>query len=297
MAYYPQSTSGLNHITYPAGPTAVGTTLTASGSTHTKGSYAELVASLGFTANTVDVVVTATDATSGRRYLFDIATGAGGAEVVVVPNLYAEGESAASAGYGAGIYPLRLAVASGTRVSARCQSQTGSATMAIAVTFSAAGGVAGCASYTAYGTDTANTQAVGQVDPGGTADTKGSYLELTASTGIVIQELLAVMQRGPAASTAGATWAIDIATGAGGAEVVLIPDLRHVVGANAGSNTASQPRSYRFPTYIASSTRLAVRASCSINTANSRLRDVVLYGATAPSESGSSGSGAWAFAG
>ena len=46
MAYYPQSATGLNAISYPSGNAQ--TTVTASGSTNTKGSYTDIAASAAF---------------------------------------------------------------------------------------------------------------------------------------------------------------------------------------------------------------------------------------------------------
>ena len=37
--HHPQSTTGLNYITYPVGPTASGTALTYGGAANTKGAY------------------------------------------------------------------------------------------------------------------------------------------------------------------------------------------------------------------------------------------------------------------
>lgn len=292
MAWYPQNATGLNYISYPAGPTPVGLGLTASASANTKGSYAQLVASTTFTCNSVQVVVANTITTGTRYYLFDVATGAGGSETVVIPNIPVEGAgTATSALYASGIWPVPLAIASGTRVALRCQGSTGSVTMNVSMTLIAAGGVAGVSSVTNYGSDTSTSLAV-SVDPGASANTKGSYSQITASTSSVTQWLQTMFALDHT-SPANTFWLVDIATGAAASEVVLMPDL---LVANAGTQAAVQPKSYDMLTYIANATRIAVRCSCTSNTATTRLLSVAMLATAAPSEP-SGGGGAFPYVG
>lgn len=291
MPYYPQNATGLNYVTYPAGPTATGTSLTSSASTNTKGSYAQFTASLGFTANAIEVNVIAGQA-NPRAFLLDIATGAAASEVVVVPNLMVDNTlNTAGSHTAASAFFIPLAIASGTRVAARVQCSTGSQSIEVSLTFAAAGGVAGVSSVSNYGANTGTSGGV-QIDPGGTIDTKGSYAQITSSTSGVAQWVaLNLGTRGNAAPSS-ARWCVDLATGAAASEVVLIPDARFVIGTNPGTMV---PRSKAFLTYIASATRIAARASCSINDATDRLVDLVVLAATAPSETSGSGAGAWVF--
>lgn len=281
MTAYPTSASGLNYITYPAGPTPTGTTLTAAGSSHTKGSYTAFTASSSFAAQLVSLfaLITSNQATD---YLFDIATGAGGAEVVVIANLALThlGTTTSPGVYGEWSVPL--AIASSTRIAGRCQCSTASDVVELALTLVASNGAVGCTSTETIGADTSTTT-LAQVDPGGTANTKGAYTQLSASTGIVYQVIMPIIHEIAHNTSGSVRWALDIATGAGGAEVVLIPDLR------LKSNTTwliNGPASYTFLTYIAASTRIAARASCSVNTATLRLCNVGAVGAVAPAESG-----------
>lgn len=282
MAHYPQSAAGLNYITYPAGPGTGGATLTASGTANTKGSYTELTSSSGFECNSIAVTIRNTSTTEGVHYLFDIATGAGGAETVVVPNL--SGESTWSSGSTAsnGTFVLPLTISSATRIAARCQASTGSQTMAMSLSLVAAGDTDGPTSYTDYGADTA-TSDLTQVDPGGVADTKGSYTEITASTSAVTQILSMMSSLSGNGNPSTSIWMVDIATGAAGSEVVLVPDIMVTATVTVGS---INPRSITLMTYIAASTRLAVRASCAITDATDRLIYIALLAATAPAETG-----------
>ena len=280
MAYYPQNATGLNYITYPAGPTVgSATVVTASGSANVKGSYAQISASIGFTCNAIYL-----DCYGGNsqndEYKLDFATGAGGAETVVIPDITLTLANGDPTEKGSRRFPL--AIASGTRVSARVACTTGSRNLRCALTIMAAGGVAGISTFIVGGPTA--------IDPGGSANTKGSYAQLFASTSAVLQ-WLSIGMATAALSTIGTSWYADVATGAGGAEVVLIPDINAVIGV---SNGAIHHCFHEMLTYIAASTRIAVRASSDNTSAGTRGFDATLIGGTAPSES--SGGGAFSAA-
>lgn len=290
MAYYPQSAVGLNYITYPVGPASAGLSVNTAAGANTKGSYVEVIASSPFDSVLIQILILLTTATNGLQMLTDIATGAGGAEAVCIPDIMRSNHATTASDTG-GLYILPLEIASGTRIAARCQASTGSSTEVLAITLVAAGGAPGIATFVNYGANTVDSGGT-QIDPGGSANTKGSYTQITASTSAVIQSLLSMTAlAGNNSAAATATWAYDIATGAGGAEVVLIPDLRMQTRLLNGStaSVAMSPRSQPFLTYIAASTRIAVRASCNITDATDRLIDVAFIAGTAPAEPSSGG--------
>lgn len=280
MPYYPQSATGLNYISYPAGPTATAATLTASGSTHTKGAYTQFVASSPFACNLLQIEVV-TASVSGGLYLFDIATGGSGSETVVVPNIMIDRYSGATSHSGSGFYVIPISIPAGTRISARCQCSTGSGTLEVGITIIAAGDLVSPSTWTQNGVTTATTRGT-QVDPGASANTKGAYSQVIASTAAVAQ--LAVIQFSNIATITAinARWCVDIATGAAASEVVLVPDLRW--GAAGVQGIPAYPRSITFLTYIPASTRIAVRASCSSNDSSFRLFDVAILTAVAPND-------------
>ena len=80
---------------------------------------------------------------------------------------------------------------------------------------------------------------------------------------------LRMMRAGGGGVMTAAQFAFDLATGAAGAETVLIPDLRYSTGSGSYA-IYSGWRHYTFPTYIASSTRIAARCSCDITAAGDR---------------------------
>lgn len=284
MANYPQDATGLDYETHPAGPTVSADTLTAAGSANTKGSYAEFTASSGFECNQVIVRITASDASAGRLYLMDLATGAGGAETVIVPNMATD--VCASLGlFGRAVFDLPLEIASSTRIAGRVQCSTAGGTITVAITLVAAGDTPGCTSFDDYGTNT-GTSGLTSVDPGGSADTKGSYSEITASTSAVSQVIVPMFTIEGNTAPSSNQWAVDIATGAGGSETVLIPDLRLSLHSNG---PIMDPRSFTFLTFIADTTRIAARASSVITDATDRVFYIGLLTATAPSEPSATG--------
>lgn len=286
MPFYPTSASGLAVTGTPAGPGVGAPSVTASGSANTKGSYTQLVASASVTSNSAIIsALFGTNAIDGLAQLFDVATGAGGAETVVIPNIATDmastGLGTAWAANFAAVLPWR--VTSGTRIACRTQANSGSRVIQPDVTLIAAGSFTGISSFVNYGADTSDSGQT-QVDPGGTANTKGSYSQLTASSSAVTQSLLLMVTWGGKTTgvAGGGMWAIDIATGAGGAEAVLMADLRAAQMDNIGNCDGFNSRMQDFLTYIPASTRIAARASCTSNNATNRLIDVGLLAGTAP---------------
>lgn len=280
MPTYPTSAAGLNYASYnDASSTPTGTSLTANASAHTKGVYSAFIASSGFDAQqiTIEAITTSNAATD---YLFDIATGAGGAEVVVIANIGATHFGSTSSVAVWGHWEIPFAIAASTRISGRCQCSTGGDVIELVITLVGSNGAVGCTATETIGAVTGSTTLT-QIDPGGTANTKGSYTALTASSGIIYQAIAPLFHEISHNTSGSVRWAVDIATGAGGAEVVLIPDLR------LKSNTTwliNGPSAYAFLTYIPASTRIAVRAACSVNTATLRLFNAGAVGSVAPAE-------------
>lgn len=287
MAYYPTSATGLNFISYPVGPTANGgLDVATANAANTKGSYVELINSTPFATNWIVIDMIGAN-TTGQRYLFDVATGGAGAESNFINNVMVEGAANSSGQACHGAYWIPVAIPASSRISIRAQSNAATTKhIFVQITLINAGTMPGLglSAINSYGADTANSR--GQmVDPGGVADTKGAYTQITASTTGVSQWLMIAFTFGGNSAPVSAVWAVDLATGGAGAETVLIPDLRIVT---TGGMMPSPP-SFSFPIYIVGSTRLAVRASCSIIDATDRLISCMIYGATAPAEGGSGG--------
>lgn len=276
MAYYPADATGLVYMTYPAGPTALATTLTANASANTKGVYAEMVASSAAATNWLQLQIILTNITSMNGVLCDIATGAAASEVVLIPNIYSEGNTSGSVIPHAIYGPWPVDIAASTRIACRIQGGTGGVAIQVVLTHWNAGDTDGATAYTAIGVST-TTSAGPTVDPGGSANTKGAYTEIVASSAALAQVLTLETCSDANAAPTSATWYLDVATGAAASEVVLIPDM---VRTSSGTTECLFPRSNTVLTYIAASTRIAVRSACSVTDATDRILRVGMLLAT-----------------
>lgn len=113
-----------------------GTTITASGSAHTKGSYTQLIASSAKDAFGITILIwgAQTAASTNNRGLLDIAIGASSSEIDIVPNLMYGGTATWNGTtHSPAVYYFPLYIPSGTRISARSQNVTASRTCTVAV--------------------------------------------------------------------------------------------------------------------------------------------------------------------
>jgi len=253
---------------------STGTTMTG-GAANTKGAYAEVVASTAFDAHGL-LVIFSNGSASYLDYLVDVAVGASGLETIIAENLHAGAGDGAQTIDATG-YLLPIFIPAGTRLSARVQSSGASATLRIVIVLLGAGFITppGLGRVTTYGANTADSGGT-QIDPGGTAHTKGAYSEIVASTTNPIRQLTIAMGNMANALRTTALWLVDLAVGAAGAEQVLIENIMLNCG---GSVDLIQPQVFPpLGVNIPAGTRLAARAQCSIIDATDRLIDILLYG-------------------
>lgn len=162
-----------------------GTTVTASGTTHTKGSYAQLIASTGRPSYGITIVIHNVGAAStNARMLVDIAIGAAASEQVIIPNLLAGNASAWNAASNGGTcYHFPIAIPSGVRISARCQASTASDTCNIIVWLHQARTAPGLwvgQRVTAYGVNTGTS--TGTAHTPGSTNSYATATQITSST-------------------------------------------------------------------------------------------------------------------
>lgn len=231
--------------------TTRGTSLT-TGVAHTKGSYVQLTASSAHDTNAVYVY--ACDGSAAGTYMIDIATGGAGSETVVLPNLLFDFTNALNTEAIGFVFPLRIV--SGTRISARAQSNNSTATcdVIIVIDGNAPAPASGGTSWLALGADTATTN--GTVNTAGNANAKGSYTQLTASSGAAAK--MAVFKNRFGTTTTTQRLSTDIATGAAASEVILVADIVGYIGATA--DDVRPDYSGPFVVDVASGTRWAVRS-------------------------------------
>jgi hypothetical protein len=165
----------------PNTPTSTGTaTVTANTSAHTKGAYAEVIASTS-AAGTMLVLIFSGVQTSNANTatLVDIATGAAGSETIIIPNIAIGGSAQSAVRDIAGVaLTLPVNIPAGTRLSARIQSVvTGGKTAGVeARVYSINDPSLTATTLTTLAADTATSQGLSL------AGASGSYTQVIAST-------------------------------------------------------------------------------------------------------------------
>ena len=256
-----------------------GDLVTASASTNTKGAWREMTASSGFDYQMIRVNLHNVKV-PGERHLVDIGIGAAGSEQVVAENLFWDRYDDISEV----ALNMPLVIPAGTRVAARTQSDVASSTIRVyghgfAGPWPAA---VGFPLISALGAETADTTGI-LVDPGATANTKGAWAELVASTSRDIFSLgILLGQNSDAALTAG-LWLIDIGIGGSGVEEVILPDLHATSDPN--NDVLTEVSLGPFPVQIPSGSRISARAICSLeNSVTSTLIKAALFTPTLNSD-------------
>jgi len=263
-------------VTSPGKDTAasVGTIITC-GVSHAKGSYVEVEGGLAFDARNIVIDVYPASGFSAAVLGFvDIAVDpAGGtAYAVVVENLLILGGTS-SLSRMRWEFPLKIAASSSIAIRGS-NSSAAALTFSAGLTLSSEGSLPTLSKVTTIGATLATSSGIA-VDPGATINTKGAYVEFIASTAEEYHGILVGARQANATATA-AGFLLDVATGAGGSEVVKIPNLFY--SSNAGSDQIEQASSQWIPNTFPVASRLACAAQCSINDATDRLLDhVVLY--------------------
>jgi hypothetical protein len=153
-----------------------GASVTASASTHTKGSWTQLLASSSANASLIVIGVNnfanATDTSS----LLDIGTGASGSETALISNIAVGGNVATNANASC-YFPVPIKIASGTRIAARIQSVVASRVATVRIYLIDTGDYNQApTSVDVIGTDTATSN--GTVMSGAS----GTWVQVTAST-------------------------------------------------------------------------------------------------------------------
>lgn len=249
------------------------TLVTANATIGNFGSYTQLVASTA--RESKRITINLLGETSGAAFIGFIATGAGGAETDKIPFHF----DSQQAGQPANHIELPYTIPSGTRVSVKIKSTDSSAQCLVSCQLSDDGD---------YGTSTAANiigDSGGQgtvIDPGPAANTKGAWVQLSASTPADFDLLTLYLSGNDNGAQSPANILLDIGTGTGGAEVVLIADIPF-----AQNNVEFSSQFNQVMEAIASGTRVAVRMQSSITDATDRKVDVCLVGSTVTASGGS----------
>jgi len=233
--------------------------ITANTSAHTKGSYAELIASSSANAGLLvlmvqDIGVTTTNTAT----LIDIATGAAGAETAIISNL-AVGGAVTTAGPTGLVVAVPFKIASGTRLSARIQSVvTGgkTATAQIFLLDAASDYATAPTSVDVIGGNTANSEGISF------SGVSGTWVEATASTSRAYRAV-ALMPSTHNGNIASINPQLEVGVGAAGSEQSF---GLTIASYNANESVQSSPPYLSlFGRNVPAGSRLAVRHNIAAN--------------------------------
>lgn len=247
---------------------SAGTSMTTT-TLNVKGGWAEITSSSPITAHELTVFLFHHNVGAGQwTALVDIGTGGAGSEVVLVSNLLFSGAHRCVWNY-----VLPITIASGTRIAMRAQVFNASQTVKALIILT--NNVAQYSSVATYGADISDSGGT-EVSSGTTANTKGAYSQLTASTSARHRQLIVAIGNQGRGTRNEIGFQLDIATGAAGQEQVLIPDLRLF-------SDSAQDRLFPewfgpIPCDIPAGTRLSARAQGNTLLDGHNKFDVVVYG-------------------
>lgn len=258
-------------LTPAPGGTTYDTTVTASTTIHTKGAYNQIIAATPFEAHGLWIVLQEATSTVAL-YLIDIAIGAEGSEIDLLSNLHFT--TGGATGWPVALF-LPLLVPSGVRLSARMQASTTAGPTQRITLLMAAGGFARMSPFVRATTIGANTGTSGgtQIDPGATQDTKGAWVELSASLPHPVRWIVPIFGGKGNNAPQNTGFSIDIGVGAAASEGVILANLP-LTSRTSGSDPWS-PWGYSLPCNLSQGLRLAVRAQSGTNEATDRLFDMI----------------------
>lgn len=243
----------------------------AAGTSNSKGAWTQLVAATPFPVRLMVLVLG--ESVNSYDGLVDIGIGGEGAETVYIANLPFTPQNSFQTNRLCYL-PARLPAA--TRIAIRAQVTKATATsipVSLYLVSMAWPGEEPLMPLATYGAATADSGGT-SIDPGGSANTKGAWVALIASTTTKIHGLMIGLGNQNNGARTGCGFLIDVGVGAEGSEVVLIPDYP---ARGAGIPNQVLPAwSPVLPCSIPPGTRVAVRAQCSITDATDRLFDVIL---------------------
>lgn len=254
---------------------STGTNVQTGTSNNTKGSWVQLVASTDVDTSWLGLSFGNFENIAGIDYLFDIGVGAAASETAIVNNicLSARGTWIPTS---PPLFPV--SIPSGSRIAARAQCSnsgvSGRATKLAAHLFG--GGSAQSSPHglvTTMGANTADSGGV-NVDPGAVAHTKGAWSELSSSVPFSTRWLVVAIGNQINGGRSLANWLVDLGTGAGGSETVVVPD----VCIQCIASGTIIPQLISLPLSLPAGERLAVRAQCDITDATDRTFDAIAYG-------------------
>jgi len=262
-------------VSTAAGSNSRSIVVTGSATADTKGAWAELIASTPYDSMymVLNVFLGSLSGTSGVAGLIDIGVGAASSEEVVIPNLLVGGKQ--SEGRTSGVHAtLPLYIKKGSRIAARAQGSISSAVFSIGAKLfkGSLSTPSTITKYIQYGADTSDSGGL-VVDPGGTSNTKGSWVEFASSSSYPARFLMGLFSSRENTAMIPARGMADIGIGSAGSEIAIVSNIPYVLS----SYELVSCGGFYFPVDIPAASRIAMRTMCSITNSTDRLLDHAIY--------------------
>lgn len=256
--------------------TSTGTSVAANASANTLGSWVQLGSDT--TRDGFLFGVAMTTIAQGIGHLVDIGIDpAGGTTFTPVAQqiAVAVANSATAPALQMHFVPLGgIFVPSGSAVAARTRASTGSSALDVRAMLMIGAPDAGYNWVESLGISTADSGGT-SIDPGATANTKGSWTTLAAATAYDIDAFVVMVNTDPATATqSDAEGFIDIAIEVSATQYVILGNYPFM---QSGSEVSAAPRVI-VPTQIAKGSKVVARAQSTLNTAGRRVFDLSLVG-------------------
>lgn len=235
------------------------TTITASATTHTKGSWTELEASTTSDFSYLEITIYGTALnTADTSTLLDIGIGGSGSEQVLIANIGVGFKVALNIQGGVPetlLFPIKIP--SGSRISARAQSVISGKTVEISHRFYSSPFDIGSSGIVTLGANTATSNGVSLTTT--SVHNKGAWTQITSSTSDALQGIVLSPQLAPGTTAVSASTYlfIDIGTGSSGSEQVIIENIVFQIGNAESIQRASHCAFYQVD--IPAGTRIAAR--------------------------------------
>lgn len=250
---------------------SLGATLVSHNDPNVKGPIVELTSSTAHDANWVAVQLRCNGAESGggMAFLYDLLIG-DDPEQVIIPDMgifFRDFSQVAT-------FLFPLFVPKGSRLAARMQHNAGLALSGeIQIQLIAGSLLSGSPACKVIGYGATANSLGTNIDPGGTANTKSAWVEITSATERD-HHWLVIGHTGADTSTGNNHWLLDIGIG-DATEQVLIPNIGL---SNAGALDSPAVQATFYPIYVPKGSRLTARAQCSSTTDGDRDLYVRIYG-------------------
>ena len=248
-----------------------GVTVTASASTNTPGAWTDIVTAVNNTAST-DSITVVISSQSGAELVFlvSIAIGAAASEEIIIENMQAH---MSNTNMGSFTYTFPMKIASGVRISARCQSQTSSGACGVSIirgrtSFSSS---AGLAKVTTYGADTSDSAGTTIARNNGSF---GSWVEMTSSTTDTLRGFVVSSIRENGSWSGASKVTYEVGVGSAGNEETVYSGIILTMSTIEAITSSISPF---VPVSIAAGQRIAIRAAGNLTNADLD-HDYVLHG-------------------